>query len=131
MPVQHRKLLFQSQLNSRIFGIAFGELPQQILRVFVNDLRQDEFHFDVFVAVRIAAQAGRALPFQAKDLSRLCPRRDAKLGLAADSRHFNLCAQRSFGQRHGNRAMNVIAFARKNFVRRNIGDNEQIAWRRA
>ena len=125
-------MLLQSHLHPRVLVVHFRILPQQFLRLFRNHFRQRHLHFDKLIAARArVAQRRRATLTQAKLLTRLRARRNAQLRLAFNRRHFNLRSQRAF--RHGdrNRDVDVVALAREIFMRADVGDDVQIARRRA
>src|SRR6185436_14894619 len=58
-------------------------------------------------------------------------RRYTQLRLAFHGRHFDLRSERSFRHRYRNSDVNIVAFAREVFVRADVGNDMQVARRRA
>src|SRR5689334_11764343 len=77
------------------------------------------------------AQRRRATIAQTKLLSRLRSRRNPQLSFPINCRHFNLRAERRFGNGDWHRHIDVVALARKIFMLANVGDDVQISRRRA
>ena len=83
---------------ARIFRLEFRQFRQQIAHALVHGLGHDHLQFDV----QIAAMAGlphrrHALFAQAQLLSAVGSRRDAQQRAAIERGHFDLGAQRRFG----------------------------------
>src|ERR1043166_3051413 len=82
--------------------------------------------------MRSRVSQGRCTPpAQAKLLTRLGARWNAQLSFAGNGRYFDLCSQGRLGHSDRNGNINVVALAGEMLVATNVGDDEQIARRRA
>lgn len=118
---------FGVKILSDIFGINPAKLPQQLLRPFVEHLRQHEPHFNDQVAAAAVSRRRDATLAQAKPLTGLRARWHPHARTALERWHVNLRAKRGLVKRDRDDDVKVIAFATKQRMPFDAHGNKQVA----
>src|SRR6266487_5157807 len=115
------------QRLSHVLAVDAPELPQQLLRSSIEQLRQHEAYFDDEIAPAPVATRGHAALAQPEPLPRLGSWRHAQPDGTVDGRHVDLRAERGFVNRHRHGHVNVVALAPEQRVRLDAHSHVQIA----
>jgi hypothetical protein len=116
-----------SEFLAYVFGIDPPELPQQILRSFVEELRQHEAHLDHQIAAPAVPRRRDAALAEPEPLARLRARRNANPCRAVERRHLEFRAERRLVHRHRHDDVQVVTLALEQWMRVNPDCDVQIA----